>query len=114
MPDSLVGPSVVEIAGVFLERAAQMVLTEDQDVIEALSTQAAQEAFADRIRPGRSVGRAEYLDACGGPCEGRAVLGVVVADEVPRSFAKRSCVAELLGDPGIGGAPGHSKVYDLP
>jgi len=28
-------------------------------VIQALSTQAAEEAFADRIRPGRSVGRAQ-------------------------------------------------------
>ena len=91
LPDPLVGPSVVEVAGVFLERAANMVLTQDQDVIEALSTQAAQEALADGIRLGCSVGCAQYLDACGDPCEGRAVLGVVVADEVSWSLAKRCC-----------------------
>ncbi len=87
-----------------------MALIQDQDVIQALSTQAAQEAFADRVRPGCSIGCAQYLDACGDPCEGRAVLGVVVTDEVSRSFAEGSCVVELLGDSGIGGAPGHGKV----
>jgi len=63
---------------------------------------------------GRSVGRTQHLDACGGPCEAWAVLGVVVADEVSGSLAKGSCVSELLGNPGTGRAPGHVIVNDAP
>ena len=119
MPDALMGSCVVEVADVFPERAAQMGLTQDQDVIRALSTQAAQEALADGayhwyVGPGRSVGRAQYLYTCRDPCEGRAVLGVVVADEVWWSLAKRSCIAELLGNPGIGRTLGHGIAYEGP
>ena len=60
----------------------------------------------------RAIRCAQYLDALSDPCEGRTVLGVVVADEVSRSFSKGGCAAQLLGDPGIGGALGHGKVND--
>jgi len=119
MPDALMGSRVAEVADAFPERAAQMGLTQDQNVIRALSTQAAQEAFADGayhwyVGPGRSVGRAQCLYTCSDPCEGRAVPGIVVADEVLLFLAKRSCVAEFLRNPGIGRTPGHGIGYDVP
>ena len=64
------------------EDKAEMILAADEHVVEALGTHAAQEALAERIRVGRSDGRAEDLDA--GPLsyvvESRTELSVMVAD----------------------------------
>ncbi len=48
MRDALMRSGVVEVAEVFLDRLVEVALTQDQEV-QALTTQAAQEALADGI-----------------------------------------------------------------
>ena len=45
-----------------VERAAQMALTQDQDVVQTLSSQAAEPALADSVGLGCLVGSAQHLD----------------------------------------------------
>jgi hypothetical protein len=59
--DALVWSGEVEIVGILLERAAQMALTQDQDVVQTLSAQAAEPAFADGVGLGCSVGSAQLF-----------------------------------------------------
>src|SRR5438874_1569454 len=54
----LVRPRPVEVGGVLPEHAAEVALPQDEDVIEALAPDAAEEALAQRIRPRRAKGRA--------------------------------------------------------
>jgi len=58
--DPLVGPGVVEVLHVLLHHSGQMTFA--QEVIEALSPQAAQEALANGVRLWRSIWRFQYLD----------------------------------------------------
>jgi hypothetical protein len=99
---SLVGSGMVEVRLVLLHQPMQMSFAEDEEEIQALPSHTAQEAFADGICLGRAVRCPQDLYPGSGSIERRAVLGVVVADEKARSLAKRGCISQLLGDPGIG------------
>ena len=56
LPDALMGARMVEVADVFPEGAVQMGLTQDQDVVQAFSSQAAEKAFADGVCLRRAEG----------------------------------------------------------
>jgi hypothetical protein len=47
--DALMRSGVVEVAQAFLDRLVEVVLTQDQEEVQAFTTQAAQEALADGI-----------------------------------------------------------------
>ena len=61
---------------------------QDEQMIEALPSDAAQEALADRIRSRGVIWRCENLDATrlGNSREGHAKLAIVIPDEVLRSY----------------------------
>ncbi len=62
----------------------QLLLTEDQDVIQALSPNTPQKAFTDGIGPWRVIRRFQYLDAAGccNTSETGPKLAIMIANEI--------------------------------
>jgi len=95
----------VVVSDVFGQNLLEMVSTEDEDPVEALSAHGAHESFGERVCPRGSNGRlddagafrAEHLVETGGE------LRVSVPDEKPGRPASlgqdEGQVASLLGDP---------------
>jgi hypothetical protein len=84
----------------------------DQEMVEALPAQGADEAFGDRVGSRRSDRCPEHLGIDGGVdgVERGGELGVAIADEESEASAGvvevHEQVAGLLGDPGAGGVRG--------
>jgi hypothetical protein len=116
LADTLVRPAGVEIGYVLRQHAPEVPLAEDEQVIDALASDAAEEALADGVCPRRADGRADHLEAACGrdPSERRPVVGVVVVDQEPGSGALRRRLAQLLGDSRVGGGAGDADVDDPP
>jgi hypothetical protein len=92
----LMRSSVVKVLRVLLHDSVQMPLAQDQDVVEALAPQAAEEALAYGVRLRCFVWCFQHLNACGHSLERISILVVVVPDQVSRSpygVASRSCWA---------------------
>ena len=102
--DALMRPRAIEIPHVLLEDMSQVPFAHEQDVIEAFTTNAAQQSFADGVRAWCPYRRPEHLD----PAPDRnslkvvTVLGIVVANEILRPSAERRCLPQLLSDPVVG------------
>lgn len=98
LADPLVWPRGVEIASVLVEKALEMAIAQDDDVIEALVTQRADEAFDESVRLGREDGGTDHADPCGlgGRVEGGRELPVVVAEKELGAGGERREVAKLL------------------
>ena len=92
----------------FGQYPAQMVLSEDEDMVQALPAEAAEEPFTDRVQVGRLRRNGDDIDPCAVRSRGEVVpeLTVVVANQEPRSLVVRRRLAQLLGHPGIGGGSG--------
>ena len=84
-----------------------MGLAEHQHTVQAFAPYAAEEAFAGGILLGGTIRRPQHRDAARlrHPAERPSVLAVVVAEEVPWPLAEARRLAQLLGDPGVGGVP---------
>ncbi len=116
LPEALVWSFPVEIGGVLAQHAPEAALAEDEQAIRALAPHAAQEAFADGVRPRRPKGRTQDRDP-GRRCyprEGGPELPVVVANAVLRALAEGGGLPELLSGPGIGRVARHADVDDPP
>jgi hypothetical protein len=113
LAQALVGPAPVEVGDVLGQDPLQVPLAEDQDMIDALAADAPEEALADGVRARRPNRRQDHVDAATGrdPCEGGAVLGVVVVDQEARPRPLRRRLAELLGDPRVAGRSGDAHVH---
>src|SRR6266498_3152587 len=101
----------VVVLDVGAEDSLEMAAVEDQEPVEALSTDGADEALGDGIRFGRSDRRAEDPDSLAAEdlVEGAGVLAVTVTDQEtdPLLGEEESEVARLLGNPvalRVGGA----------
>ena len=84
-----------------------MALAEDEDVVEALSPDRTEGAFADGVHERGLDGGADHLRVAGlgHRVELRSELGVVVADEEARPLAVGHRLPELLSPPGGAGRP---------
>jgi hypothetical protein len=97
--DALMWSGLIEVLHRGMKDTMQLLLLEDEKMIEALSTHAAQKAFTDGIRSRGVIGCFEELDgACG--ChsgETRSEFAIVVVNEIcgacPYAVASRSCCA---------------------
>ena len=72
----------IEVADIRLDIAAQVSVTQDQDMVQKFTTNAPNEAFADGVRFGRFDRRVDHIDAAAF-CDAlklRTKLTVVVAD----------------------------------
>ena len=95
-----------------------MAAVEDQQPVQALRADGADEAFADRVRLRRAHRCLHDPDAFAAEdlVEGAAVLAVAVADQEANALVGEveAEVARLLGDPGAGGITRAAGEPDAP
>jgi hypothetical protein len=89
-----------------------LLLMEDEQMIEALTSHTAKEAFIDGIRPRGVIRSFENLDVTRlrHPSEAHAKFAVVITDEVLRSHTKGGSEPSLLCSPGSSGIACHADV----
>jgi hypothetical protein len=100
-----VSAPVVIVGEVPLQVALQRALVQHNDVIEALASEAANQALNERILPGTTRRRQHYFDAHllhGTPRIG-SVNGITIPDDEARRGVPRPRFAELLSGPRRGG-----------
>src|SRR5258708_34681461 len=99
--DTLVWSRLIEILRIGMKHTMQLLFIENEEVIEALSPNTPQKAFADRIGSWRLIGCFQYLDAarCCNASETGSKLAIVITDEILRSFDIRSRLPQLLVGP---------------
>jgi hypothetical protein len=104
---------VREVAG---QGAAQVPFTQDEDVIQTLAPDRADESLCEGVLPW-AVGRSQdFTDAHAlhALAERVAVDRVAIAQEIGRRGVVREGVHDLLGRPGGGGTLGDVEVEDAP
>ena len=103
----------VEVLDVLAQHDVEVTWSGDQEVVEAFPSPCPDEAFRNRVRPGRSDRGADDPQVGAGEdgVERGGELAVPVADQEPEPVAAvaevHQQVAGLLGDPGAGGVGGH-------
>jgi hypothetical protein len=115
LADPLVWAASVEVSHPFGQYPSKVILAEDQDVVETLAAEAAEEAFADSIHVGRFRRDREHVDAraVGGGGKVAAEFAVVVPDQKPRGLLVGCGLPQLLGDPGVGWGAGDVDMHDF-
>src|SRR5438309_2382888 len=115
LAEPLVGAARVEVWHPFGQDPPKVILAEDQDVVEALAAEAAEEAFADGIHVGRVRRDRDHVDAraVGGVGKVAAEFAVVVPDQKPRGLLVGCGLPQLLGDPGVGREAGDVDMHDF-
>ena len=115
MTERPVRPVIVVVVLVVTKHGRGVPLVDDQDAVEELAAEAADEAFGDRVGPWRPHRRPEDADLDGGEdrVERRGELGIAVPDEEPEAPSGvveiHAEVAGLLGQPGSGGMCGDAE-----
>ncbi len=107
-------PGAVEIRHIRAEYAPQVRLAQDEHVVQAFPSHAAQEALAGRVGPRGGDGRAQHADPArrGQVVETWPVLAVVVADKESGGLPEGRGLAQLLRGPGVGWVARHADVDD--
>ena len=93
----------------------ELLLTEDQYVIQALSPHTPQKAFTNRIGSWRVIRRFQYLNTarCCHTSETGSKLAIVITNEIPRRLSIGSGLPQLLSGPRVGRRSRH-PMYDFP
>src|SRR5467141_823738 len=104
---------VREVAG---QEAAQVPFAKDEDVIQALAPDGADEPLREGVLPGAVRRREDFTDAHALHAlpEHVTVDRVAIAEEVGRGGVVREGVHDLLGRPGSGGMLGDIEMEDAP
>jgi hypothetical protein len=108
------GTGVIEVVDILAHQPSQVMLTENDDVIQTLAPDTANEAFAYSIGFRCAHRCCEDINVAGNTREGGAKLIVIVTDQKPWFFSKRGCSALLLSNPGITRGPCDAKVDHSP
>src|SRR5207247_2179232 len=97
-------PGLVEVLNVGVEHAVELLLMQDEQMIETLSTDTPQKPFTDGIRVRGEIRSCENLDATRlrNPSEAHPKFAVVITDEVLRPHTIGGGFPQLLCGPGIG------------
>ena len=92
------GSGMIVVGHAFLDPSVQLPTSQNQQVIQTLSTKTPHEAFATGIRFWGAERCANHLDttANGHLLELDSILAIIVTDQEPRAFAKWGCFSELL------------------
>ena len=96
-PDALMGTDVIEVVNVFTHQSLQVALTENDDMIEALASDTADETLTDGIGFRRTHRCFEDINGAGNQREMWAKLIVIVTNQKPRTFLKRRGVVNIVG-----------------
>ena len=112
--DALMWPGAVEIRHVLREDTPQVLLAHNHHVVEAFTSHAAQQSFADRVRPRSPDRRTEDFDpgSDGDSSEVRTVLRVIVTNQILGCLTERGCLSQLLGDPLVIRRPCYADMDD--
>ena len=99
--ERLVWPRGVVVGEIRAQEAAEMGLAQNDDVIEALAADGADDAFDERVLPGRPRGDEHLANPHAGdaPGEGLAVDGISIAEQISRSGLVREGLDDLAGRP---------------
>jgi hypothetical protein len=102
--DPLMWSRPVEILDVETQDTMELLLTEDQYVIQALSPHTQEKAFTNRIGSWRVIRRFQYLNTarCCHASETGSKLAIMIADELLRRMSIRSGLPQLLSGPRVG------------
>jgi hypothetical protein len=86
----------IEIFDVGTQDMTQLLLTEDQHVVQAFSSNTTQKTFTDGIGSWRMIRRFEDLDAarCCNSSETGSKLAIVIANEIVRRLSIRSRLSQ--------------------
>src|SRR5712692_1525769 len=99
----------IEIRNISTQDTMQLLLTDDQYVIEALSPNTTQETFTDRIGSGRMIGCFEHLDTARycHTSETGSKLAIMIANEILGVLSIGSRLPQLLCRPSVAGRARH-------
>jgi len=103
--DPLMRSGTIEVLDIRIEHPVKLLLMEDKQVIETLSSYTAQKPFTDGIRSRSVIRRFENLDAtrvCN-PSKAHPKLTIVITDEILRPHTKGGGFPKLLCSPSIRG-----------
>ena len=97
--DALMRSGSIEVLDIGMQDTMQLLLLEDEQVIETLSTHAAQKPFTDRIGSWCVVRCSEHIDAagCGHACGRGTKFVITVVNEIVRRLAIGSRLPERYG-----------------
>ena len=100
-------PNIVDVRTVLSENPATLTVVEDEEVIQALSPDTAQEALAHGSGPWGTDGSPEDPDParCCDASELGSIRAVVVTDQGARPYSERRRFSPLVRDPHIGWMP---------
>ncbi len=90
-----------------------LLLLQDEQVIEALTSHTAQQALTDGSGAWSVIRGCEYLDATrlGNPSEAHIKLAIMIPDEVFWTSTKGGGFPKLLCRPSVGGRASHADVH---
>ncbi len=110
---ALMRTSLIEELTVLVDDAPDMFFTQNQDVVQTFTADAADEPFANGVCFGGIGWRVNDFDAS--PFDRvfkmRSILVVIIAQQKARAFAKGRGFSHLLRDPLIGGGAGHPDMH---
>ena len=103
--DALMRMRPIEVPHVLLEDTPQVLFAQEQNMIEAFTTNAAQQPVANGVRPGCPHRRSEHLDPAPKrhSLEVMTILRIVVANEILRPCAEGRCLTQRV--PGVAEQP---------
>ena len=111
-----VGSRPVIVREVARQDAAQVAFAQDEDMVQTLTPDRADEPFREGVLP-RALGRGQHFpdsQAFHSLPKRVTVDRVAIAEEVGRRGVVRERLHDLLGGPGRGGMLGHVEVNDAP
>src|SRR5215472_13988920 len=109
-------PGLVEVEQIRMEHPMELLLMQDEQVIETLTSHTTQEALTDRIGSRSRIRSFEHLDVTGfgNPIEGHPKLAIIITDEIPRPYPIGGGFSKLLCRPSVSGRSCDAHVDHLP
>jgi hypothetical protein len=112
LPDTLMRSGLIEVLDIGTQDTMQLLLLQDEQVIQTLTSHTAEEAFTDGIGSRSVVRRFQDLDAagCGHAREIGSKLVITIPDQILRSNPKSGGFPQLLCRPRVSGRACHAHV----
>ena len=110
--DPLMRPGSVEVVHIRVEHPVELLLMEDEQMIEALTSYTSQEPLTDGIRSRSVIRSFENLDVTcfRNPREAQPKLAIVIPNEILRTRSIGGGFPQLLCSPSVGGRARHTYV----